>query len=64
MPSRTFIKFDWFIKSANFIKVLEGNYLDKCEEGNNSDGKFNNFNARKCDYDLLEKKLLGWEKEE
>lgn len=58
------ITFDWFIKSANFIKVLEGNYLDKCEEGNNSDGKFNNFNARKCDYDLLEKKLLGWEKEE
>lgn len=56
------ITFDWMIKPNNFIKVLEGNYIDREAKENSSINpmKFNNFEAREYDYDDLEKKLLGW----
>lgn len=59
------ITFDWLIKPNNFLKVLEGNYEDK--KINNRKGsklRFDNFKGRDYDYDDLEKKLLGWDKED
>lgn len=63
------ITFDWFIKPNNFLKVLEGNYLEKEGEkprvqtyvNEKPPLRFNNFKAREYDYNSLEKKLLGWE---
>lgn len=59
------ITFDWFLKPNNFIKVLEGNYDDKKSSNSEkaSGTGFNNFEPRQYDYDDLEKKLLGWDKE-
>lgn len=63
------ITFDWLVRPNNFIKVLEGNYTDKDKPkkpipGNKAVSKFNNFEGREYDYDDLEKKLLGWDKDE
>lgn len=64
------ITFDWLVKPNNFIKVLEGNYADKektIEVTQSNDVKplrFNNFKAREYDYDDLENKLLGWDKDD
>lgn len=63
------ITFDWLVRPNNFIKVLEGNYTDKDKpkrptSGGKAVSKFNNFEGREYDYDDLEKKLLGWDKEE
>lgn len=62
------ITFDWLVKPNNFLKVLEGNYEDKKVDYKNSNSKgklrFDNFKGRDYDYDDLEKKLLGWDKEE
>lgn len=33
------ITFDWFVKPSNFIKVMEGNYLDKAIKGGSNNGK-------------------------
>lgn len=56
------IEFDWFILPKNFIKVLEGNYTDR--KGKKGNMKFDNFTGRDYDYDDLEKKLLGWDKDD
>lgn len=57
------IDIDWLLKPNNFPKVLEGNYTDvKTEKTKGS--SFNNFEPRSYDYDDLEKKLLGWDKDE
>ena len=32
------ITFDWFVKPNNFLKVLEGNYIDK--KGDSKDGTY------------------------
>lgn len=42
------ITFDWFIKPNNFIKVLEGNYLDK--EANNGSDSNRNGQAKKTTF--------------
>ena len=63
------ITFDWFLKPFNFNKVLEGNYEDSVNDKSvkskkdNEKIKFNNFDGRNYDYNLLEKKLLGWDKD-
>lgn len=63
------ITFDWFLKPFNFNKVLEGNYEDSVNDksvkskSDNEKIKFNNFDGRNYDYNLLEKKLLGWDKD-
>ena len=46
--------FDWLIKPANFIKVLEGNY-DNAKKAK----KFKNASERSYDMDALELKLLA-----
>lgn len=59
------ITFDWLIKPNNFIKVAEGNYIEKkpvVSQRNKS--KFHNFTPREYDYDELERKLLGWDKDD
>lgn len=60
------IDFDWLMKPNNFIKVLENKY--KSNEPviqSKSDGSsFNNFEPRQYDYEDLEKKLLGWDKDD
>lgn len=62
------ITFDWLVKPNNFLKVLEGNYEDKKVDYQNSNSKgklrFDNFKGRDYDYEDLEKKLLGWDKED
>ena len=61
------ITFDWLVKPNNFLKVIEGNYEDKKTTNNNRNKnklRFDNFKGRDYDYDDLEKKLLGWDKEE
>lgn len=65
------ITFDWFVKPNNFIKVLEGNYLNKeiknegygknTKKQNRQKGNFNNYEQREYDYESVERKLLGWE---
>lgn len=63
------ITFDWFVKPNNFTKVLEGNYMDK-PKATKVDQKtkgFVNFDGRpytETEYDDLERKLLGWDKED
>ena len=63
------ITFDWFVKPNNFTKVLEGNYMDKSKAAK-ADKKtkgFVNFDGRPytdTEYDDLERKLLGWDKED
>lgn len=56
--------FDWFIETKNFIKVLEGNYTDRKGAKAKNNLKFDNFEGRDYDYDALEKKLLGWDKDD
>nr|WP_207717086.1 helix-turn-helix domain-containing protein [Clostridium beijerinckii] len=64
------VTFDWLVKPNNFIKILEGNYVDKenpVKIAKNKDVqplRFNNFEPRKYDYDNLEKKLLGWDNDD
>ena len=58
------INFDWFINPNNFIKVVEGNYLDKKSKSCKNKSKFFNFESHDYDYDDLEKKLLGWDDDE
>ncbi len=53
--------FDWIISEGNMMKILKGNYDNKLGKDNAKDS-FNNYNQRNYDYDVLEKKLLGWEK--
>lgn len=63
------ITFDWFMNHANFTKVLEGNYADSVNDkslqykNDSAKLKFNNFDERHYDYDSLERKLLGWDKD-
>ncbi len=60
------ITFDWFVKPNNFTKVLEGNYMDKPKVNQKTKG-FVNFEPRQHtkEYeDDLERKLLGWDKED
>lgn len=64
------IKFDWLFKNdTNIMKLLEGNYdnkeiiKSKYEDGIKKDS-FNSYEQRDYDFDDLEKKLLGWDKEE
>ena len=49
--------FDWILKEANIVKILEGTYDNK--KVNVKVDTFNNYDQRKYDYDDLEKKLLG-----
>lgn len=64
------VTFDWLVKPNNFIKILEGNYVDKENPVKIAKNKevqplrFNNFEPRKYDYDNLEKKLLGWDNDD
>ena len=69
------INFDWFVAPNNFPKVLEGNYTNRKTvdappskktkfEPNPKTAGFNNFEPREYDYDDLEKKLLGWDKDD
>lgn len=64
------IKFDWLFKNdTNIMKLLEGNYdnkeivKSKYEDGIKKDS-FNSYEQRDYDFDDLERKLLGWDKEE
>lgn len=59
------ISFDWFIKADNFIKVLKGRYDNNTfpYEEEIEQSSFNNFISREYDYNSLEKKLLGWDKD-
>lgn len=56
------ITFDWLMKPNNFIKVLEGNYLDRDKTSNlkfvQGASEENRYNKKMSD---LEKKLLGWD---
>lgn len=45
--------FDWFVKSENFKKVLNGNYNAQKKKN-----KFNNYQGRQYDMDDLERKLV------
>ncbi|WP_017211825.1 helix-turn-helix domain-containing protein [Clostridium beijerinckii] len=64
------VTFDWLVKPNNFIKILEGNYVDRENPVKIAKNKevqplrFNNFEPRKYDYDNLEKKLLGWDNDD
>lgn len=64
------VTFDWLVKPNNFIKILEGNYVDKENPVKITKNKevqplrFNNFEPRNYDYDNLEKKLLGWDNDD
>lgn len=64
------VTFDWLVKPNNFIKILEGNYVDKENPVKIAKNKevqplrFNNFEPRNYDYDNLEKKLLGWDNDD
>lgn len=61
------IDFDWLMKPNNFIKVLENKYKsnEPVIQTNKNDGSnFNNFEPRQYDYEDLEKKLLGWDKDD
>ncbi|MEG0773907.1 replication initiator protein A [Clostridium sp.] len=62
--------FDWIMNQNNMIKILEGNYDNKFYSNavvsqNNkpvsNKGNFNNYDQRTYDFDILEKKLLGWD---
>lgn len=52
--------FDWLIKEANIVKVLEGNYTNrkKTNQSNQSKNSFNNFQQNDYDFEALEKELL------
>lgn len=61
------IDFDWLMKPNNFIKVLENKYKSNepvIQASKNDGSNFNNFEPRKYDYEDLEKKLLGWDKDD
>ena len=49
--------FDWLIKDANMVKVLEGNYDDKPGAGK-PNNKFNQFPQNNYDFNELEEQLL------
>lgn len=51
--------FDWLIKDANMAKTLDGNYDNKTKQVNNKGkpNKFNNFESRDYDFEVLERKL-------
>ena len=51
--------FDWLIKDANMAKTLDGNYDNKTKQVKNKGkpNKFNNFESRDYDFDVLERKL-------
>lgn len=55
--------FDWLIKDSNMAKVLEGNYDDvhaKFQKATVSKkNRFNNFEQREYDYNILEAQLLA-----
>lgn len=58
----TNIKFDWFIKPDNFIKVLEGNYNNTDTKTQKNNKKSSNFKQRtdkytQDDWDKFNKKL-------
>lgn len=46
------INFDWFIRPNNFIKVLEGNYIDKGSVSNARNITKNNETSQKPKYDF------------
>ena len=61
------IDFDWLMKPNNFIKVLENKYKSNepvIQASKNDGSSFNNFEPRQYDYEDLEKKLLGWDKDD
>lgn len=60
------IDFDWLMKPNNFIKVLENKYKsnEPVIQSKNDGSNFNNFEPRQYDYEDLEKKLLGWDKDD
>lgn len=61
------IDFDWLMKPNNFIKVLENKYKSNepvIQASKNDGSSFNNFKPRQYDYEDLEKKLLGWDKDD
>ena len=61
------IDFDWLMKPNNFIKVLENKYKSNepvIQTSKNDGSNFNNFEPRQYDYEDLEKKLLGWDKDD
>lgn len=61
------IDFDWLMKPNNFIKVLENKYKSNepvIQASKNDGSNFNNFEPRQYDYEDLEKKLLGWDKDD
>ena len=61
------IDFDWLMKPKNFIKVLENKYKSNepvIQASKNDGSSFNNFEPRQYDYEDLEKKLLGWDKDD
>lgn len=51
--------FDWLIKDANMAKTLDGNYDNKTKQVKNKGkpNKFNNFESRDYDFEVLERKL-------
>lgn len=51
--------FDWMIKDANMAKVLDGNYNNKSNPGQNRMKTKQSFDQREYDMDDLESKLLN-----
>lgn len=49
--------FDWLIKDANMVKVIEGKY-DKSLGKTHSNNRFHNFQQRKYDYEAMQQALL------
>ena len=53
------ITFDWFVLPNNFPKVFEGNYKVNQNVQKSKKNKFNNFEQRAYDFNLLESQLLS-----
>ena len=61
------INFDWFVAPNNYTnrKTVDAPQSKKTKfEPNPKTAGFNNFEPRDYDYDDLEKKLLGWDKDD
>lgn len=68
LRGKQWVTFDWLIQDANMAKVLDGNYDDHDQPGNQraapgktaaSKTRFNNFGQRSYDYQSLEGQLLS-----
>ena len=57
---RVKVKFDWFVRPDNFIKVKEGTYTDSYKDLTFGHTGFSNFDQRTYDYDDLERRLFSF----